>query len=67
MDKLANIQDQFEMLIEKNYYLKNSALDAYKSYLHSYATHGLKDIFDLNNLDLLKVAKSFGFKKPPKV
>lgn len=53
--------------MEKNYYLRKSAFDAYKSYLHSYATHGLKDIFDVNKLDLNKVSKAFGFTKPPLV
>lgn len=67
MDKLTSIQEQYERLVEKNYYLHKSAFDAYKSYLHSYATHGLKDIFDVNKLDLNKIAKAFGFAKPPLV
>lgn len=33
-DRLVNIQEQYENLIEKNYYLRNSARDAFKSYLH---------------------------------
>ena len=33
-DKLANVQNQLEMLVEKNYYLQSAAKDAYKSYLH---------------------------------
>lgn len=32
--KLAKIQDQFEALVEKNYYLNTAANDAYKSFLH---------------------------------
>jgi ATP-dependent RNA helicase DDX18/HAS1 len=35
--------------------------------LQSYATYHLKSIFDVNKLDLAKIAKSFGFKVPPKV
>lgn len=31
---LANVQEQLEMLVEKNYYLQSAAKDAYKSYLH---------------------------------
>ncbi|CEG65578.1 Putative ATP-dependent RNA helicase HAS1 [Rhizopus microsporus] len=65
--KVANVQSQLEQLIEKNYYLNQSARDAFRSYLQSYATYSLKSIFDVNKLDLMKVAKSFGFKVPPKV
>ncbi len=67
MNKLTPIQEQYEKLITANYYLRNAAKDAYKSYLHSYSTHRLKDIFELNRLDLKKVAKSFGFTTPPYV
>lgn len=65
--KIANVQSQLEQLIEKNYYLNQSARDAFRSYLQSYATYHLKSIFDVNKLDLAKVAKSFGFKVPPRV
>jgi len=60
-------QSQLERLIEKNYYLHKSARDAYRSYLHAYAAHSLKDIFDVYNLDLQATAKAFGFAVPPKV
>ncbi|KAG4306539.1 hypothetical protein PORY_000527 [Pneumocystis oryctolagi] len=65
--KLANIQPQLEKLISKNYYLNKSAKDGYRSYLQAYASYALKSIFDVNNLDLAKVAKSFGFSTPPSV
>ena len=52
---------------EKNFYLNQSARDAFRSYLQSYATYHNKRIFDVDNLDLAKIAKSFGFKVPPKV
>ncbi|KAG1138617.1 hypothetical protein G6F37_010380 [Rhizopus arrhizus] len=65
--KIANVQSQLEQLIEKNFYLNQSARDAFRSYLQSYATYHLKSIFDVNKLDLAKIAKSFGFKVPPKV
>ena len=56
-----------EKLIEKNYFLHKSAQDAYKSYVRAYASHSLKQIFDVNSLDLTAVAKSFGFKVAPYV
>lgn len=33
-EKLAQIQDQLELLVDKNYYLQEASKDAYKSYLH---------------------------------
>ncbi|CAG8463877.1 2825_t:CDS:2 [Paraglomus occultum] len=65
--KIANIQTQLEALISKNYYLYQSARDGFRSYLTAYASYSLKSIFNLNNLDLQKVGKSFGFSVPPKV
>merc|ERR1712127_1005365 len=53
--KLANVQPQLEKLVAKNYYL------------HKYNSHSLKDVYDVHGLNLLSVAKSFGFTAPPKV
>ena len=58
---------QLEKLIETNYYLHKSAKDGYRSYLQAYASHSLKQIFDVNALDLAKVGKAFGFTVPPNV
>lgn len=66
-NKIVNIQSQLERVIEKNYHLHRSSRDAYRSYLHAYAAHSLKEVFDVNNLDLAQLAKSFGFGAPPKV
>ncbi|KAF9160150.1 ATP-dependent RNA helicase [Actinomortierella ambigua] len=65
--KIANVQSQLEKLVEKNYYLNKSARDGFRSYLQSYASYALKSIFNVNNLDLAKVGKAFGFSVPPKV
>ena len=51
----------------KNYYLNMSAKEGYKAYIRAYATHSRKDIFDVNQLDLCKVALSFGITVPPRV
>lgn len=56
---------QLEKLIEKNYFLNKSAHEGYKGYVRAYASHSLKNIFDVHTLDLQKVALSFGFKTPP--
>ncbi|KAJ1833356.1 ATP-dependent RNA helicase [Coemansia sp. RSA 2711] len=66
-NKVANVQSQLEKLIEKNYYLNKSARDGYRSYLQAYASYQLKNIFNVNHLDLQKVGKAFGFTIPPNV
>ena len=58
---------QLEKLIAKNYFLHISAKEAYKSYVRAYDSHHLKNIFDIDTLDVEKVAKSFGFLVPPAV
>ncbi|KAL7303479.1 hypothetical protein TKK_0004659 [Trichogramma kaykai] len=64
-DKIANIQSQLEMLISKNYALNCAAKAAFKSYVRAYDSHSLKHVFNIETLDLAKVAKSFGFAEPP--
>jgi ATP-dependent RNA helicase DDX18/HAS1 len=66
-NKILNIQSQLEALINKNYYLNKSAKDGYRSYLQSYASHSLRSVFDVHKLDLVNVAKSFGFSTPPRI
>jgi ATP-dependent RNA helicase DDX18/HAS1 len=66
-NKILNIQSQLESLINKNYYLNKSAKDGYRSYLQAYASHSLRSVFDVHKLDLVKVAKSFGFSTPPRI
>ncbi|KAL6161336.1 ATP-dependent RNA helicase [Exserohilum turcicum] len=66
-NKILNIQSQLEALISKNYYLNKSAKDGYRSYLQSYASHSLRSVFDVHKLDLVKVAKSFGFSTAPRI
>ena len=65
--KIYNIQSALEKRIQQNYYLNNSAKDGFRSYIHAYASHSLRTVFDINKLDLVKVAKSFGLAAPPRV
>jgi ATP-dependent RNA helicase DDX18/HAS1 len=65
--KIVNVQTKLENVIEKNYYLHNSARQAYRSYLSSYLSHQLRDCYNIHELDLQAVAKSFGFSVPPKI
>ncbi|EFN68900.1 Probable ATP-dependent RNA helicase pitchoune [Camponotus floridanus] len=66
-NKIADIQLQLEKLISKNYFLHQSAKEAFKNYVRAYDSHHLKQVFDIETLDLAKVAKSFGFTVPPAV
>ncbi|KAK4139931.1 P-loop containing nucleoside triphosphate hydrolase protein [Dichotomopilus funicola] len=66
-NKILNVQSQLEKLIGSNYYLNQSAKEGYRSYLHAYASHSLRSVFDVHKLDLVKVAKGFGFSTPPRV
>ena len=50
--KISNVQSQLERLVEKNYYLHQSARDAYRCYLLAYNSHQLKEIFNVHRLDL---------------
>lgn len=65
--KVANVQGQLEKLISSNYYLHQSALEGYRSYLQAYGSYSLKRIFDVHQLDVAAVGRAFGFKVPPKV
>lgn len=58
---------QLENLISQNYFLNQSAKEAYKAYVRAYDSHHLKTIFDIETLDFSKVCLSFGFKIPPAV
>ncbi|XP_028170646.1 probable ATP-dependent RNA helicase pitchoune [Ostrinia nubilalis] len=66
-NKVADIQLQLEKLISRNYFLNQSAKEAFKSYLRAYDSHHLKTIFDIDTIDLARVSKSFGFTVPPAV
>ncbi|KAG0710417.1 putative ATP-dependent RNA helicase pitchoune [Chionoecetes opilio] len=63
--KVANIQPQLEKLMTQNYFLHASAKEAFKGYVRAYNSHQQKELFNINTLDLKKVAKCFGFQVPP--
>lgn len=65
--KVADVQDQLEKLLDKSFYLARSAHDGYKSYIRAYASHKLKDHFNVERLDLTVAANNFGLKVAPLV
>lgn len=64
--KVANIQTKLEDLVGKVYHLHKLAREAYRSFIQCYAQQR-KPVFDVYQLDLKSVAKSFGFAVPPNV
>lgn len=66
-NKVANIQSQLLKLMSRNFYLHKAGREAFRSYIMAYASHSLKNIFNVNQLDLKEVAMGFGFEVPPKI
>ena len=65
-NRLAKVQDQLEKLVsKKDHYLLQSAIEAYRAYIHAYNAQTNKDDFNLDKLDLMKLCKSFGLSSPP--
>ena len=70
LEKLSasdGIQDQLEKLVNSNYYLKTSARQAFEGYLLAYSSTQLKNVFDVQKLDLAQVAHGFALSTPPPV
>ncbi|GAB1599443.1 ATP-dependent RNA helicase HAS1-like isoform X2 [Argonauta hians] len=61
---ISDIQPQLEKLIKKNYHLNRAAREGYKSYIRAYASSSMKDIFNVNALDVKAVATMFGMENP---
>eukprot|EP01054_Gregarina_sp_Poly1_P008207 Gregarina_sp_Poly_1__8206@NODE_476_length_8095_cov_200_606004_g385_i0_p2_GENE_NODE_476_length_8095_cov_200_606004_g385_i0NODE_476_length_8095_cov_200_606004_g385_i0_p2_ORF_typecomplete_len542_score97_05DEAD/PF00270_29/6e50DEAD/PF00270_29/9_3e03Helicase_C/PF00271_31/3_7e03Helicase_C/PF00271_31/9_8e03Helicase_C/PF00271_31/1_9e27DUF4217/PF13959_6/8_2e17ResIII/PF04851_15/6_4e13ERCC3_RAD25_C/PF16203_5/1_1e03ERCC3_RAD25_C/PF16203_5/8_3e12SecA_DEAD/PF07517_14/0_003SNF2_N/PF00176_23/0_0048UTP25/PF06862_ len=53
--------------VRTNFHLAELARKAYRSYLLAYSSHALKNIFNVNSLDVKKVANGFGMDIPPRV
>ncbi|VAI15037.1 unnamed protein product [Triticum turgidum subsp. durum] len=64
---VPNLQSHLENIVGENYFLNQSAKEAYRSYILAYNSHAMKDIFNVHDLDMKAVAASFCFKNPPKV
>ncbi|THU61253.1 hypothetical protein C4D60_Mb07t21350 [Musa balbisiana] len=65
--KVPNLQSHLEKIVGENYFLSQSAKDAYKSYILAYNSHSMKNVFNVHHLNLKDVAASFCFVSPPKV
>jgi len=65
-NKIAKVQTQLEKVVSTTYYLHRSAREAYQSFMQAYAQQ-TAECFDVYELDVEQVAKSFGFEVPPHV
>ncbi|KAJ6234854.1 atp-dependent RNA helicase ddx18 [Anaeramoeba flamelloides] len=64
---LFDYQKKLEKMVNKTYILYNLAREAYRGFVLAYSAHSRKDCFNIQELDLLKISKSFCFEFPPKV
>ncbi|KAJ6244480.1 atp-dependent RNA helicase ddx18 [Anaeramoeba flamelloides] len=64
---LFDYQKKLEKMVNKTYILYNLAREAYRGFVLAYSSHSRKDCFNIQELDLLKISKSFCFEFPPKV
>lgn len=60
-----SVHTQLEKIVMANYYLRTSARQAYEGYLLSYSSCQLKNVFNVQQLDLARVAKGFALSEPP--
>lgn len=68
MSKVSGtLQQQFEELVGGNYYLRKSAKEAYEGYLLSYSASQLKNVYNVQQLDLAQICHSFGLSEPPEI
>ncbi|KAJ3680810.1 hypothetical protein LUZ60_015299 [Juncus effusus] len=65
--RVQNLQSHLEKIVGENYYLNQSAKDAYRSYILAYNSHSMKHIFNVHSLNLKDKAASFCFNNPPRV
>ena len=63
----AELETQLTDLISGNYYLRQSARQAFEGYLLSYSASQLKNVYDIHQLDLQAVARGLGLKEAPPI
>ena len=66
-NKFVGINDKLRELVEKNYSLNRAAFYAYGAFINYYRSNLLTRIFRTSQIDVEKLAKSYGFTTPPRV
>lgn len=64
--RLDNVQRELVRTVRDDGRLGRLGAEAYGAYLVAYAGHEYRDIYDVHGLDPRKVARCFGFDRPPK-
>ena len=54
-----------KLVNKKDHFLYTSAFEAYKAFLFDYAVRPNKEIFNIDEIDEVKMCKNFGFENPP--
>lgn len=65
--KFVGINDKLREFVEKSYDLNRKGFYAYGSYINYFRASLLKKIFRTDQIDVAKLARSFGFTTPPRV
>lgn len=66
-NKFVGINDKLRSLVEQSYDINRAAFYAYGAYLNYFRGNLLKKIFRSDQIDVTKLASSFGFTTPPRV
>jgi ATP-dependent RNA helicase DDX18/HAS1 len=66
-NKFVGINDKLRELVDMSYDMNRGAFYAYGSYLNYFRANLLKRIFRTDQIEVAKLALSFGFNTPPRV
>ncbi|EGR31696.1 hypothetical protein IMG5_104100 [Ichthyophthirius multifiliis] len=66
-EKIADIQKQIFMVVQKNKQFQKLAYDGFKSCVFAYQHHSLKNIFNIRKLNLQKLAFGYGLENAPQI
>lgn len=64
-DTAFDVQEPLERLVQTNDHLRPLSRLAFKAYVRAYRSHQLKEIFNIETLDMVSAAKAFGLNVPP--
>lgn len=66
-NKFLGINDKLRKLVDSNYDFNRAAFYAYGSFINNFRANLLKKIFNTKEIDVTKLANSFGFTTAPRV
>ena len=66
-NKFIGINDKIRELVDKSYDINRAAFYAYGAYINYYRANMLTRIFRTSQIDVEKLARSYGFTTPPRV